>query len=243
MPSLLLQVHILQGIPILNKIIDEDWKETGTCHYLIAKEPFDKVLPAALGFPKGSRYTDSISKGLDITVFLVQKIIFLICCFTCIRILKLRESGLLNHWIDKSITDRDRCLNIFKDKTPASPRLTLQNMSSPFILLVIGYIMALVAFVGEKIAYFLFNKKPAAKLVVKPVVVAPLEVIIMQDLEDAENISEEKKEITDQALDEKKDTVIEKMIADIQEIKLNNDSVAKPVVKSVVSTPLEVLSN
>lgn len=45
--------------------MDGDWKETGTCHYLIAKEPFNKVLPAALGFPKGSRYTDPTSKGLD----------------------------------------------------------------------------------------------------------------------------------------------------------------------------------
>ena len=116
-------------------------------------------------------------------------------------------------------------------------------MSSPFIVLVIGYIIALVAFIGEKIANFLLNKKPAANLVVQPVDVAPLEVIIMQDLKEAENISEEKKQITDQALDEKKDTVIEKMITDIQEIKLNNDSVAKPVVKSVVSTPLEVLAN
>jgi len=76
MPLLLLQVHFLQGIPILNKIIDEDWKETGTCHYLIAKEPFDRVLPAALGFPKGSHYTDSISKGLEISFFTAKKYFF-----------------------------------------------------------------------------------------------------------------------------------------------------------------------
>lgn len=53
-------------MPILQKIIEEDWKENGTCNYLIAKEPFDKVLPAALGLTKGSRYTDSISKGYHV---------------------------------------------------------------------------------------------------------------------------------------------------------------------------------
>ena len=142
--------------------------------------------------------------------------------------------------MDESFEKRDRCLKKFKDKTPISPRLTLQNMSSPFIVLVIGYIIALVAFIGEKIANFLLNKKPAANLVVQPVDVAPLEVIIMQDLEEAEIISEEKKEITDEALDLNKETAIEKTIEEIPKIK-QSEPVAKPVVQSVVATPLEVL--
>ena len=154
--------------------------------------------------------------------------------------MQLSEAGLLNHWMDESFEKRDRCLKKFKDKTPTSPRLTLQNMSSPFFVLVIGYILALVAFIGEKIANFLFNKKPAAILVVQPVVVAPLEVIIMQDLEESENVSEEKKEITDEALDLNKETAIEKTIEEIEEIK-QTEPVAKLFVQSDVATRLEVL--
>jgi len=111
----------------------------------------------------------------------------------------MRESGLLNHWIDKSITDRDRCLKKFKDKTPSSPSLSLENMSSSFIVLVIGYIIALLLFIWENISN-LCSQKSFAKLPAQPVVVVKhLGTIIIQDLVCIDHLTIEQIKETEEA--------------------------------------------
>ena len=77
--------------------------------------------------------------------------------------------------MDESLEKRDRCLKKFKDNNPISPRLTLRNMSSAFIVLLVGYVVALIVFVGERIVYR-FTKKSVrqsvhSERITQPVVV------------------------------------------------------------------------
>jgi hypothetical protein len=45
---------------MLMRIIGDDYKKYGTCHYTVAKEKF-MFTPATIGLPKGGLFTNEIS--------------------------------------------------------------------------------------------------------------------------------------------------------------------------------------
>jgi len=64
--------------------------------------------------------------------------------------LQLQENGLLAHWEKKYYPQPDRCLGDIK-KVSRTQRISLNNLSGAFLVLLVGYAIALFAFIIEKI--------------------------------------------------------------------------------------------
>ena len=67
------------------------------------------------------------------------------------RVIRLWETGLLDKWRRIHLPNVDKCVKANAKKTSVL-RLNLNNLSGIFILLGIGYGIAIVAFSGEKLA-------------------------------------------------------------------------------------------
>ena len=69
------------------------------------------------------------------------------------RILRLQEAGLLGgEWEKWYIPPSLKCMKV--NELIGVPRLSLKNLSSPFIILIAGYILSFIVFVSEKIIRF-----------------------------------------------------------------------------------------
>ncbi|KAI9563542.1 hypothetical protein GHT06_011005 [Daphnia sinensis] len=109
--------------------VRENFEKTGKCGIELARDCF-LVGPAALVLQKHSPYTDAISMGL----------------------LHLRESGILEHWLSwfswmPRQCERQATNGQVKRKKARS--LSLKNLTSAFIALLIGFGFSLFAFVCE----------------------------------------------------------------------------------------------
>ena len=70
-----------------------------------------------------------------------------------LRILRLQEAGLLRgEWEKWYIPSSSKCMKV--NELHGVPRLSLKNLSSPFIILIAGYILSFIVFVLEKIIRF-----------------------------------------------------------------------------------------
>lgn len=71
--------------------------------------------------------------------------------------MRMREAGLIAQWYKENKPDIHQCLQV-KTKTDAIQSLTLKQVSLAFVALVAGFIMSVIAFVGEKgLHYYLSN--------------------------------------------------------------------------------------
>ena len=69
------------------------------------------------------------------------------------RILRLKEAGLLGgEWVKWHVPSSSKCMKV--NELNGVPRLSLKNLSSPFFILIAGYIISLIVFVSEKIIHF-----------------------------------------------------------------------------------------
>ena len=69
-----------------------------------------------------------------------------------VRMLRLQEAGLLDEWTNWYLPPASKCMNLNERKR--IPRLSMNHLSSAFVILIAGYVATLVAFVGEKIIMF-----------------------------------------------------------------------------------------
>ena len=79
-------------------------------------------------------------------------------------ILELEEKGLTSYWLTWFRRIPPKCLEntkrVHKKQSYYNPRLSLQNLTGAFVILFIGYIVALMAFIGENVTSFANNKPP-----------------------------------------------------------------------------------
>ena len=76
-------------------------------------------------------------------------------------IIQLWETGLIKYWLSAYMPNIDKCV-IFKhqslrDEVRAVKALEMFHLSGAFIFLLIGLLMALVAFIMEKIYFLAYN--------------------------------------------------------------------------------------
>lgn len=74
------------------------------------------------------------------------------------RILKMREAGLTDVWLTWYKADASRCIGIVHNKRPTFKPLTLMDISSAGIVLLVGYCVSFFVLVCENIFCFLCSK-------------------------------------------------------------------------------------
>jgi hypothetical protein len=124
--------------------MEGDVRGTKQCHFTITKERF---LPQLLGFalPKNSphrRLIDNRSVTETRIWNQVTKSIYL-------RILAVWETGLLDYWNVKVPPIVRKCLKT--TESPEKVTLGMRHLSSAFILLIAGYILAIIVFFFENV--------------------------------------------------------------------------------------------
>ena len=83
-------------------------------------------------------------------VYIINNIYFL-----RFRILRLREAGLLSDGVEwGKWSSSSRCMKVNELKGGNRLSLSLKHLSSPFVILAAGYLLALIVFVSEKIIRF-----------------------------------------------------------------------------------------
>ena len=65
------------------------------------------------------------------------------------RILRLQEAGLIGKWEKWYVPSNSKCMKVNERK--GMPRLSLTHLSSPFVILIAGYVISLLAFFMENI--------------------------------------------------------------------------------------------
>ena len=162
----------------MKTIITADLKSTGMCHYTATKETFWGTY-VFTALPKNSPYTKSISKGYIYGKIFLQSPVHLLFQLRCsnfwscslnfffpvyiinniyflrFRILRLREAGLLSDGVEwGKWSSSSRCMKVNELKGGNRLSLSLKHLSSPFVILAAGYLLALIVFVSEKIIRF-----------------------------------------------------------------------------------------
>ena len=70
----------------------------------------------------------------------------------------MEENGLKNYWDEWFRRIPPKCVEntkrVHKQQRVQNPRLSVKNLTGAFVILVIGYVFALLAFIGEKIGCF-----------------------------------------------------------------------------------------
>nr|CAH0108341.1 unnamed protein product [Daphnia galeata] len=138
----------LNGLSVTLNAIDEDYKATGKCNLALARKPESVPGSLAWALPKKSPYTSSFTKGF----------------------MELHQAGLIDEWTQRELQKRRNvtyCLNearkIQQHKiTNNLTKITLKNFSGAFYVLIIGYILSLICFIGENVYFNLskFYKSP-----------------------------------------------------------------------------------
>jgi hypothetical protein len=72
------------------------------------------------------------------------------------RMIQLWETGLLNKWRQMYLPRENQCVANVKQNSP-KVQLTMKNLGSAFVLLMIGLAVALIVFILERLT--LFKKK------------------------------------------------------------------------------------
>ena len=72
------------------------------------------------------------------------------------RILRLRETGLLDHWEKLYVPSASKCMKI--NERHRMPRLSIKHLSSAFIILIAGCFISLTAFITEIIVHGIVKK-------------------------------------------------------------------------------------
>ena len=67
--------------------------------------------------------------------------------------MEMREFGLIEHWEKKFTPQPDECFDKYKE-IPDKPRISLKNLSGAFVVLVVGFAIALLVILIEKIVYY-----------------------------------------------------------------------------------------
>ncbi len=72
------------------------------------------------------------------------------------------ENGLMDHWETWFRSIPEQCLGYIENKVKRTKevkpgRISLRNLTSAFIILLIGYCLSILAFVGEYVIYFARN--------------------------------------------------------------------------------------
>jgi hypothetical protein len=102
---------------------------------------------------KNSPYTETINRGYEIIAFstcnrlqLINKSHFLFCI---ISILRMQETGLLGKWIETFNPETTECSLKKHFEKNGTIRISLQNFSSAFILLIFGICGSFLVFLVE----------------------------------------------------------------------------------------------
>ena len=66
--------------------------------------------------------------------------------------MRMQEAGLLNHWLDIYQPKPRKCLEMAKPRenlrSPA--KISLNNLTIPFGMLLVGFVLSLIILIGEK---------------------------------------------------------------------------------------------
>jgi hypothetical protein len=68
------------------------------------------------------------------------------------RILEWKQFGLDAYWKKRSFAQPDECLNQY-EKPPGKQAISLKNLSGAFVILLLGFSVALLVFLMEKIVF------------------------------------------------------------------------------------------
>lgn len=75
----------------------------------------------------------------------------------------MQEAGLIDLWYNWYQPNPDFCLNFNAKRQKAEsvhpPRISVQHLVSPFLILVAGYVISTTAFMGEKLAAFIKTRQ------------------------------------------------------------------------------------
>lgn len=83
--------------------------------------------------------------------------------------MRLKESGLINHWISSNMRNIDKCL--IKEKTTLREEahkvtaLNLSNLSGAFLLLIMGTALSFFMFLGELIVFKLKSHRAKRNII------------------------------------------------------------------------------
>ena len=62
----------------------------------------------------------------------------------------MKEAGLIDYWLNQFVPKIDKCLNKKAKGDPARIRLSMGHLlSGVFVILLVGYVLAVIAFIGE----------------------------------------------------------------------------------------------
>ena len=71
------------------------------------------------------------------------------------RVMELMQYGLIHKWEKQFMPQPDRkCLNSYLNPTNTKTRISIDNLSGAFALLLVGWSLAIFAFLFEKIVYY-----------------------------------------------------------------------------------------
>ncbi len=135
---------------MLKSFVASALNSAGTCDYSLTKETFWSS-PVFTPLRKNSLYTESISRGSVYWQEYDERLLFIFILFRCFRILRLIHAGLINEWEKWYVSIPSKCMEINKRKK--KPQLSIRHLSSPFLILIAGYLLAFAVFLLEKIAF------------------------------------------------------------------------------------------
>ena len=84
----------------------------------------------------------------------IHFLLVILCCFVYLRlffrILRLRESGLVDEWYKWYVPSISKCMKV--NQRNRMPRLSIKHLSSAFVILAAGYIISFSVLVAERVA-------------------------------------------------------------------------------------------
>lgn len=64
------------------------------------------------------------------------------------------QYGLIDHWNKQNMPQPDRKCADYRQQSSELPRISLANLSGAFVLLLVGWSLAIFAFIVEKIVHY-----------------------------------------------------------------------------------------
>ncbi|XP_046657357.1 uncharacterized protein LOC124350615 isoform X2 [Daphnia pulicaria] len=127
----------LQGLFIVANAVEEDFRATGKCNLAIAKETEPISGSVGWALSKNSPYIKIFSKGF----------------------MELHQAGLIDFWTQRELQKRKHithCVNEankvqMQKVSDSKTKITLNNFSGAFYILLVGYIISFIFFVSENV--------------------------------------------------------------------------------------------
>lgn len=132
------------------------FKRLDQCKFTISNKIIDRTRPMVWTFRKKWRYTEAFNYKLFLTIFFCFPVVFF-SIYHYLKIFRMRwlpEFGLPNYWLKRVMPRAPSCNVENKNGDDTRKILSLNDLSGPFILLLFGISLSLLAFLMEKVYYY-----------------------------------------------------------------------------------------